>query len=574
MKVTKLKIKNFRGIKKAKLFFSSQVVLLGDNNIGKSTILEAIDLTLGPERLFRRPPVDEHDFYNGQYFDNNTQQVTKIKVEATIVNLTEDQKRRFRDYIEWWSEKDKRLLDSPPISRTDDNDIVPALRVKFVGKYEVDEDDFIGQTFYARSYEEDENNPKAFTKKDKQFCGFLYLRTLRTGSRALSLEHGSLLDIILRIKEIRPQMWEKTIGQVKQLSIANDDELGITGILKSIEKAINKYVPREWGVSPHLKVSNLTREHLRKVITAFIATGDGEHAAPFYRQGTGTINMLVLAMLSQIAEDKQHVIFAMEEPETAIPPYTQKRIVHEIQSLSSQSFFTSHSPYILEEFNLDETVVLSKNKRGKLKQNKIELPGSVKLKSYRQKFRTKFCEGLLSRRVLIVEGATEASAITTAARRLSEINQDKYKSLESLGICVIDAETETQIADLSKLFRSLGKKVYGLCDMQSEDSKSSIEANLDKLFMHNEKGFEKLIVNNASIDAIKRYIEGIDWPPHLRQKLEDPLTKPKTALFLYLKDKKGEGRCSDFIAQCNKSEIPTWIKTTCKELVSICNPVD
>jgi len=34
--------------------------------------------------------------------------------------------------------------------------------------------------------------------------------------------------------------------------------------------------------------------------------------------------MLVLAMLSQIAEDKQNVIFAMEEAETAIPPYAPK----------------------------------------------------------------------------------------------------------------------------------------------------------------------------------------------------------------------------------------------------------
>ena len=83
-------------------------------------------------------------------------------------------------------------------------------------------------------------------------------------------------------------------------------------------------------------VSNLTREHLRKVITAFIATGNGEHAAPYYRQGTGTINMLVLALLSQIAEDKQNVIFAMEEVEIAIPPYAQKRIVNELRKLSAQ----------------------------------------------------------------------------------------------------------------------------------------------------------------------------------------------------------------------------------------------
>ena len=125
-------------------------------------------------------------------------------------------------------------------------------------------------------------------------------------------------------------MWETTLSGLAEFDVASDPELGISGVLESINTALNKYVPKEWGVEPHLRVSALTRDHLRNVITAFIATGDGNHAAPYYRQGTGTINMLVLAMLSQIAEDKQNVIFAMEEPETAIPPYAQKRIVHEL----------------------------------------------------------------------------------------------------------------------------------------------------------------------------------------------------------------------------------------------------
>jgi len=40
-----------------------------------------------------------------------------------------------------------------------------------------------------------------------------------------------------------------------------------------------------------------------------------DYAAPYQHQGTGTINALVLALLSLIAELKQNVIFAMEEPE-------------------------------------------------------------------------------------------------------------------------------------------------------------------------------------------------------------------------------------------------------------------
>lgn len=239
--------------------------------------------------------------------------------------------------------------------------ITEALRVTFLGWYDPEEDDFEGKTYFTRSLTEDDR-PELFSRKHKQVCGFLYLRSLRTGSRALSLERGSLLDIILRLKEVRPQMWEATLGTFAGISVANDPKLGISPVLESINTALKKYVPKEWGVEPHLKVSNLTREHLHKVITAFIATGDRDHSAPFYRQGTGTINMLVLAMLSQIAQDKQNVIFAMKEPETAIPPYAQKRIFHEVRKLASQTLFTSHSPYVLEEFAVEETVVLGRDR--------------------------------------------------------------------------------------------------------------------------------------------------------------------------------------------------------------------
>lgn len=424
MNIYSVTIENFRGIRCAKLMLPDHAVLIGDNNTGKSSVFEAIDLALGPDRLSRRPPVDEHDFYQGKYLPIENPEAPegaepgpapKIMVEVTITNLSPEQEARFGANVEWLNTVTGTFYQEAKPGGVDAAEIKSALQVTFIGEYDPDEDDFIGNTYFTRSLSE-EDTPTPFSKKDKQHCGFLFLRSLRTGSRALSLEHGSLLDIILRLKEIRPQMWEGTIGTLAGFDVASDPELGISGVLESIDKSLKKYVPREWGVKPHLKVSNLTREHLRKVVTAFIATGTGDHAAPFYRQGTGTINMLVLAMLSQIAEDKQNVIFAMEEAETAIPPYAQKRIVHELRKLSAQSLFTSHSPYVLEEFSLDETVILSRSDDGQLSQSKIELPESVKHKRYRHEFRTRFCEGLLSRRVLIAEGATEATAFPVAAR--------------------------------------------------------------------------------------------------------------------------------------------------------------
>jgi len=608
MQISRLIIKNFRGIQNASIILSKHSVLIGDNNTGKTTILEAIDLALGPDRLNRVPPVDEHDFYQGKYISdasadevptstkaeqgvkaegavdavaNNadvqvdgdvTAEAPQIEIEVTVADLTEEQKGRFGDYTEFWDTATDTFYDQPNPAGVDAVSISEALRVSFIGWYDPEEDDFKGKTYFTRSLSEGDN-PVVFSKKDKQICGFLYLRSLRTGSRALSLERGSLLDIILRLKEVRPQMWEYTISKLDSYSVASDPELGISGVLESINAALQKYVPKEWGIEPHLKVSNLTREHLRKVITAFIATGEGRHAAPFYRQGTGTINMLVLAMLSQIAEDKQNVIFAMEEPETAIPPYAQKRIVHEIRTLASQTIFTSHSPYVLEEFTLEETVVLARDAQGALRRSAITLPDSVKLKRYRQEFRTRFCEGLLTRRILVAEGATEAASFPVVCRRLAELKPATYSSLEALGICTIDAGGETNISDLAKLYRDLGKRTLAICDKQTDEEKALIEAQVDTLFMHDEKGFEDLVLKNTTEDALKRFTKLIVWPQHLQQKYPDPEAQAQAALSDYFCGKKADWGVSDFLAQCTEDEIPEWLRDTCLSLKAICEPV-
>jgi putative ATP-dependent endonuclease of OLD family len=601
MKISQVIIENFRGIKTANILFPKNGVLIGDNNAGKTTIFEAIDLTLGPDRLNRTPPIDEHDFYRGKYrpiseknrcgdispaasegipLRNGVAEESevvgdieppKIKIEVTIADLNEEQMGKFGDYIEFWDSGSNTLFNRPDPKGVDAKTITEALRVTFLGWYDPEEDDFEGKTYFTRSLSESEK-PDQFSKKHKQACGFLYLRSLRTGSRALSLERGSLLDIILRLKEVRPQMWEDTINTLANFSVASAPELGISGVLESINTALKKYVPKEWGIEPHLKVSTLTREHLRKVITAFIATGEGSHAAPFYRQGTGTINMLVLAMLSQIAEDRQNVIFAMEEPETAIPPYAQKRIVHEVRNLASQALFSSHSPYVIEEFSLEETIVLGRNADGVIARYPISLPDSVKLKRYRQEFRTRFCEGLLARRILIAEGATEATAFPVVCRRLAELSPKTYSSLEALGICTIDAGSETNIPDMAKLYRDLGKRTFAICDKQGDENKALIEMQVEIPLMHDQKGFENLVLKNTTEDALKRFSRLIDWPPHLKIKFPDPEAHVSDALSDYFCWTKAAWGIADFLAQCQEAEIPQWLRDACLTLKKTCQP--
>ncbi|WP_170429806.1 ATP-dependent nuclease [Ruegeria arenilitoris] len=603
MKACRVKIEHFRGIKSADILLPDHGVLIGDNNTGKTTVFEALDLALGPDRLNRFPPIDEHDFYQSHYFnavasqEDQTEDVQnsdgegseqdvvedsqegidvvveqpRIEIEVTVSDLSDDQKSHFNDYIEFWdSDADEFYVEDNP-EGVDPANISEALRITFLGWYDPDDDDFVGKTYFTRTLTENETADE-FRKKDKLMCGFLYLRTLRTAGRALSLERGSLLDLILRLKEVRPQMWEDAIEKLAEFTVAAEPELGISGILESINAALKKYVPKEWGVEPHLKVSNLTREHLRKVITAFIATGEGDHAAPYYRQGTGTINMLVLAMLSQIAADKQNVIFAMEEPETAIPPYAQKRIVHEIRALAAQALFSSHSPYVLEEFALEETVVLGRTSAGELSRQSINLPANLKLKVYRQDFRTRFCEGLLSRRVLVAEGETETTAFPVVCRRLAELAPQKYKSLEALGVCTLNAGSDSKIPSMATLFKGLGKRTFALCDKQDAASQAQIESEVELLLMHEKKGFEALVVQGTTEDALKRFAGSIEWPPHLAAKYPDPVADASNALSDYFSWAKGNWGIADFLAQCSEAEIPEWLRDACTSLMNTCDP--
>ncbi len=581
MRIARITIQNFRGIKSGEIFLSKSTALVGDNNCGKSTVLEAIDLCLGPERLARHPIIDEHDFYAGRYLDSEKLPV-EIRVGVVIVDLTAEQQRHFRNHLEWWNEPSKTIIAGPPPENTDLVGVLPALRIEFVGAYNVEEDDFSGNTYYV-SPPRDDGSRDAFWASDKRLCGFLFLRTLRTGSRALSLERGSLLDIILRLQERRLQMWEEVLEQLRKLPVAEKKELGITDILSTVQNSLRTFVPSEWAENPHMRVSDLTREHLRKILTVFMGTGakreDGsDYAAPFQHQGTGTINALVLALLSLIAELKQNVIFAMEEPEIAIPPHTQKRIIKSVQAKSAQALFTSHSPYVLEEFKPSDILVIHRV-NGDLTGTAASYPPAIKPKAYRLQFRTRLCEAILARRVLIVEGRTEFDALPAAARRLNELHSDDFKTFEGLGIAVVNAETDSQVAPLGEHFSKLGKQVFAVFDKQTAGAKAAIEVVVPHAYESPEKGFEKVILNGTAETALRRFAVALvadqEWPSHLAAKTPTsamPLDALRDTLADYLLWSKGSGTAADLLGQCSRDEMPAFVVQTLTAIKTVVEP--
>jgi predicted ATP-dependent endonuclease of OLD family len=103
VRIAQVSIKNFRGISEGTLTLPGHVVLIGDNNSGKSSVIEAIDLALGPDRINRVAAIDEHDFHAGRYLDGDGNPIP-IEIEVTIVDLSPEQIRHFKGNIEFWNE--------------------------------------------------------------------------------------------------------------------------------------------------------------------------------------------------------------------------------------------------------------------------------------------------------------------------------------------------------------------------------------------------------------------------------------------------------------------------------------
>ena len=133
------------------------------------------------------------------------------------------------------------------------------------------------------------------------------------------LQRGSLLDSVLKLGGAGAvEMWRDTLARLQAL----DPAIGEIEQLKHIRSELRSRMGRFVNLAPGddataFFASDLTREHLREVVRLFIAAQPGQHLVPFGRLGTGSINLLVFALLTFIAElkDKQSVIFAMEKTE-------------------------------------------------------------------------------------------------------------------------------------------------------------------------------------------------------------------------------------------------------------------
>lgn len=289
------------------------------------------------------------------------------------------------------------------------------------------------------------------------------------------------------MKEVRTDLWEKIRKRLLELQPPIDEDATVLGpILDDIEARLTEYIATAGDTrATRLFVSQLTREHLRKTIAFFLTVCEGETPVPFQDAGTGTLNTLVLALLTFIAEiKKDNIIFAMEEPEIALPPHTQRRIANYLLTQTKQCFVTSHSPYVIECFEPEAIVRLTRDKAGVLTATPVGLPPTMKAKTYRSQLRRAIAEAMLGRGAIVTEGITEHLAITCIAKKMEQSDQTLFP-LDLAGITIVNAEGDGNLEAIGSFFQSLDIPAFAIFDRnkRKDDEVAKIIANFTMTHM-------------------------------------------------------------------------------------------
>lgn len=579
MRIRRLTLKNFRSVANGEILFPEHTVVIGGNSVGKSTMCEALDLLLGPDRLSRSSPIDEHDFFERRYLDELGNPV-HIELEVVLTDLTDDVLTKFRVNREYWNAETNSLLDETASPEDiDSTSVVPALRIKFEGVYDIEEDEFSAETYFASPPSDDESRRPRVTRQVKRQFGFIYLRALRTGSRALSLERGSLLDIIVKLKDDdRSAMWEQTLQSMEDLDPAIDAIPQLRAILDEVDTRVRRFV----GLSNddrtfRLYPSALTRESLRRSITLFGSSERSNTPVPYWRLGSGVINSMVFSLLTFIAELKSNVIFAMEEPEIAIPPHTQRRIVQFLHKRMDQSILTTHSPFVLEQFQPESVVLLERASSGAVSGRNIEVTG-LKAKAYKGNLRSVLAEAMLGNGVLCVEGVSDSESLYSASVVLEEHREEgTYTPLDLSGVTVVQCEGDGGILRYGEFFAGLGLKTYAFYDKQNnEDISTKIVEAFDAAWELEQTGIEFLLAEEVSIDAIGEFLQQAEeWSDY-------PNNSKRPELFAYdpdaedaevrrvckqvLKARKGAGYAQRLIEVCDADDLPPIIVSALEQI--------
>ncbi|TYC64492.1 AAA family ATPase [Rhodobacterales bacterium] len=446
----KIKIKNFRIFREFELSLNAGLnVLVGQNNSGKTSLIDAIRFVLGTNS-HDRTYISESDFHDSTQHLSIELRFTNIDKQAHrfVEHLTHEgyeeggvKKRRSVLYISLIAQNTGREKRGYPYIKTE---------IKS------------GQDANGLSVE----------SEIRDFLATTYLKPLRDAESELSSGRASRLAQILNSsQEIKNDVKAilKVVGDANSELIKDEKSIANAALKIRYEYLYNLiFKDDQDSLGAHINIAGIKsdqvddlsepeqRRHLRTVLESLSLTLTEDR----YIQGLGYHNILFMAaelLLLEQEKDKEFPLLLIEEPEAHLHPQLQMKLLKFINSKVTSStvpdgvqcILTTHSPNISSKADPSEVIMMNSGRAWPLREGETKLDGSDY--SYLRKFldATKanvfFAKGLL-----FVEGDGENILLPTIAKLLG-------RPLEDYGISVVKYDNSGSWKRFARLFLRPGK---------------------------------------------------------------------------------------------------------------------
>lgn len=399
MKLHSIKLKNFRSYKdETEIIIDDLTVFVGKNDIGKSTILEALDIFFNDGKGNGVIKLDKDDINKTALLEEDKD----IYITAVFSDLPTS---IIIDATNETTFSDEFLLNS------DGN-------LEIIKKYS---NAGTAKVFIKANHPTNENCSDLLTKKIGDYRRVIKKHNIECENQTVNAVMRTAIwnhfaddlqleeSLIDTSKEDAKNIWEKIQTYLPLYSLFQSDRKNSDNdseVQDPLKKAVSQVLAEQeitsmfeeiaQRVSNHLnEVSNSTLEKLREmnpeiantlnpVIPAANALKwndvfknvsiSGDDDIPINKRGSGVKRLILLnffraeAERRLINENSQSIIYAVEEPETSQHSDHQKLLIRAFvelsQSQSTQVLLTTHSSIVVKGLNFDNLRLVSKNDDG------------------------------------------------------------------------------------------------------------------------------------------------------------------------------------------------------------------
>ena len=349
MKLREIKLQNFRNLVDIDIPISDTTILVGENNSGKTALIDALKIALPYNIISRKPPFDEYDYHMSMP-DDRPQTSGGIIIELWFREDAPD---------EW---PDTLIQDLNEIVQTDGVQAIDSIGLRLSSMYDQTLKDFNFKWEFLALDGQPLVRMGAHPHNLTKFLSYIrlfYLSSLRDSNDEFS-PRSQYWGRILRDLKISDEQKAQLNEDLERL---NKSLLGADLRLEQLRESLGKVQEiMALGSGKNTTIHALPLkpwELMSKSELAIKADGSNiEFPLSSYGQGTQSLSVLFLfqsyidLLLKPTFKPETEAILTLEEPEAHLHPQATRAIAANLNEIKTQKIVSSHSPYFIQEIPL------------------------------------------------------------------------------------------------------------------------------------------------------------------------------------------------------------------------------